>query len=140
MPQRVGVVVGMPVWLTPVLGLVGAFIGASLAPWMTSHLAWRRARRDAFSAAIAALRVAQVTRHFANGVPAHYVGGDQATVEAFNQRLRERGIDRFVDAMHEAKVALANLEPFFKVSGDIDRWEITETDAARMLDELNRAR
>jgi hypothetical protein len=37
-------------------------------------------------------------------------------------------------------VALATLEPFLKVSGDIDRWEITELDAARMLEEMNRAR
>lgn len=130
----------MPVWLTPILGLVGAFVGASLAPWMTAHLAWRRARRDAFNTAIAALRVAQVSRHFANGVPAHYIGGDQATVDAYNQRLRERGIDRFDEAMHQAKLALATLEPFFKVSGDLDRWEITELDAARMLEEMNRAR
>ncbi|MEU0371028.1 hypothetical protein ABZ070_12340, partial [Streptomyces sp. NPDC006283] len=62
--------------------------------------------------AIAALRTAQVCRHFANGVPASYLGGDQATVDAYNQRLRERGVDRFVDAMHEAKVALSALEPF----------------------------
>ncbi|MFI1864421.1 hypothetical protein [Streptomyces jumonjinensis] len=130
----------MLVWLTPALGLVGAFVGASLAPWMTSHLAWRRARRDAFNAAIAALRVAQVARHFANGVAAEYIGGDQTTVDAFNQRLREREIDRFVDAMHEAKVALAALELFFKVSGDIDRWEITEQDAVRMLEEMHQAR
>jgi hypothetical protein len=130
----------MTVWLAPVLGLVGAFVGASLAPWMTSRLAWRRARRDAFNAAIAALRVAQVSRHFASGVPAHYVGGDQATVAAFNQQLRERGIDRFIDAMHEAKVAIAELEPFYKVSGNIDWWEINEQDAERMLEEMIRAR
>lgn len=130
----------MTTWLTPALGLVGAFVGASLAPWLTAHLAWRRARREAFNLAIAALRTAQVCRHFANGVPASYLGGDQATVDAYNQRLRERGVDRFVDAMHEAKVALSALEPFYKVSGDLDRWEITEADAARMLAELKRAR
>jgi hypothetical protein len=130
----------MSPWLTPVLGLVGAFVGASLAPWMTAHLAWRRTRREAFNAAISALRAAQVARHFANGVPAHYVGGDAATVEAYNQRLRERGIDRFVDSMHEAKVALAALEPFYRVTGDLDRWEITEPDADRMLTELLRER
>ncbi|MFD3413047.1 hypothetical protein [Streptomyces cyaneofuscatus] len=73
-------------------------------------------------------------------MPAEYIGGDQTTVDAYNQRLRERGIDRFDEAMHQAKVALAALEPFFKVSGDIDRWEITELDAARMLEEMNRAR
>lgn len=81
-----------------------------------------------------------MSRHFANGVPAHYIGGDQATVDAYNQRLRERGIDRFDEAMHQAKLALATLEPFFKVSGDLDRWEITELDTARMLEEMNRAR
>ncbi|AZK95130.1 hypothetical protein B7R87_15660 [Streptomyces tsukubensis] len=130
----------MNTWWTPVLGLVGAFVGASLAPWLTAHLAWRRTRREAFNIAISALRSAQVARHFAHGVPAHYVGGDEATVEAYNQRLRERGIDRFVDLMHEAKVALAALEPFYKVSGDLDRWEITEPDTDRMLAELTRAR
>ncbi|GHE42827.1 hypothetical protein GCM10018785_10550 [Streptomyces longispororuber] len=130
----------MSVWLAPVLGLVGAFVGASLAPWLTAHLGWRRTRREAFNVAISALRVAQVSRHFANGVPAHYVGGDAATVEAFNQRLRERGIDRFADSMHEAKVALAALEPFCRVSGHLDRWEITESDAVRMLAELMRER
>ncbi|CAL9582936.1 MULTISPECIES: hypothetical protein [Streptomyces] len=130
----------MSIWLAPALGLVGAFVGASLAPWLTAHLGWRRTRREAFNIAISALRTAQVARHFANGVPAHYVGGDAATVEAFNQRLRERGIDRFVDLMHEAKVALAALEPFYKVSGDLDRWEITEPDAERMLAELIRER
>ncbi|WP_093492714.1 hypothetical protein [Streptomyces sp. 2112.3] len=62
------------------------------------------------------------------------------TVAAYNQRLRERGIDRFVDAMHEAKLALAALEPFYRVSGDLDRWEITEPDADRMLTELLRTR
>ncbi|MFD3922501.1 hypothetical protein [Streptomyces sp. NPDC058595] len=130
----------MSVWLAPVLGLVGSFLGASLAPWLTAHLGWRRTRREAFNAAISALRTAQVARHFANAVPAHYVGGDTTAVEAFNQRLRERGIDRFVDSMHEAKVALAALEPFYKVSGDLDRWEITEPDADRMLAELLRQR
>ncbi|WP_142142483.1 hypothetical protein [Streptomyces sp. SLBN-31] len=130
----------MSTWLTPVLGLVGAFVGASLAPWMTAHLAWRRTRREAFNGAISVLRTAQVARHFANGVPAHYVGGDAATVEAYSQRLRERGIDRFVDSMHEAKLALAALEPFYKVSGDLDSWEITEPDADRMLAELLRER
>ncbi|WP_030979969.1 hypothetical protein [Streptomyces sp. NRRL S-1824] len=130
----------MSAWLTPVLGLVGAFVGGSLAPWLTAHLAWRRTRREAFNAAISALRTAQVARHFANDVPADYVGGDSATVAAYNQRLRERGIDRFVDAMHEAKVALAALEPFYRVSGDLDRWEITEPDADRMLTELLPAR
>ncbi|MFC8074454.1 hypothetical protein ACFUN8_02800 [Streptomyces sp. NPDC057307] len=119
---------------------MGSFLGASLAPWLTAHLGWRRTRREAFNAAISALRTAQVARHFANGVPAHYVGGDTATVEAFNQRMRERGIDRFVDSMHEAKVALAALEPFYKVSGDLDRWEITDPDADRMLTELLRQR
>jgi hypothetical protein len=73
-------------------------------------------------------------------VPAHYVGGDATTVAAYNQRLRERGIDRFVDSMHEAKVSLAALEPFYKVTGDLDRWEITEPDADRMLAELLRER
>ncbi|SEC56392.1 hypothetical protein SAMN05428945_3242 [Streptomyces sp. 2224.1] len=130
----------MSAWLTPVLGLLGAFVGSSLAPWLTAHLAWRRTRREAFNAAISALRAAQVARHFANGVPAHYVGGDVDTVAAYNQRLRERGIDRFVDAMHEAKLALAALEPFYRVSGDLDRWEITEPDADRMLTELLRTR
>ncbi|MFE2055577.1 hypothetical protein [Streptomyces sp. NPDC059446] len=126
----------MATWLAPVLGLVGAFMGAALAPWMNAHLGWRRTRREAFNAAISALRVAQAARHFAQDVPAQYVGGDAATVEAYNQRLRERGIDRFVDSMHEAKVALAALAPFHAVSGDLDRWEITEPDAARMLAEL----
>jgi hypothetical protein len=42
--------------------------------------------------------------------------------------------------MHEAKVALAALEPFYRVSGDLDRWEITEPDAERMLAELIRKR
>ncbi|MFD9207392.1 hypothetical protein ACFVZM_14095 [Streptomyces sioyaensis] len=130
----------MSAWLTPVLGLLGAFVGSSLAPWMTAHLAWRRTRREAFNTAISALRAAQVARHFANGVPAHYVGGDLDAVAAYNQRLRERGIDRFVEAMHEAKLALAALEPFYRVSGDLDRWEITEPDAERMLTELLRAR
>lgn len=130
----------MNVWLAPVLGLVGAFVGASLAPWMNAHLGWRRTRREAFNAAISALRVAQVARHFATDVPAHYVGGDASTVGAYNQRLRERGIDRFVDSMHEAKVALAALEPFHAVRGDLDRWEITEPDANRILGELLRER
>lgn len=130
----------MTTWLAPVLGLVGAFVGASLAPWMNAHLGWRRTRREAFNSAISALRVAQVARHFAGEVPAHYVGGDAATVDAYNQRLRERGVDRFVDLMHEAKVALAALEPFYAVSGDLDRWEITESDTDRMLSELLRER
>jgi hypothetical protein len=107
---------------------------------LTAHLAWRRTRREAFNKAISALRTAQVARHYADGVPAHYIGGDAATVEAYNQRLRERGVDRFVDLMHEAKVALAALEPFYKVSGNLDRWEITEPDADRMLAEMLRQR
>lgn len=130
----------MSTWLTPVLGLVGAFVGASLAPWLTAQLGWKRTRREAFNRAISTVRTAQATRHFANGVPAHYIGGDAATVEAFNQRLRERGVDRFVDAMHEAKLALASLEPFYKVTVNLDQWEITEVDADRILVELLRAR
>ncbi|MFH8445756.1 hypothetical protein ACH4D3_31640 [Streptomyces sp. NPDC018026] len=131
---------GPVTWLTPIAGLVGAFVGASLSPWLTSHLSWRRARKEAFNQAISALRIAQVARHFPNGVPASYVGGSPETVEAYNQRLRERGVDRFIDAMHEAKVALSALEPFYKITGDFDRWEITEPEADRILRELLRER
>ena len=131
---------GNVAWVTPIAGLVGAFIGASLSPWLTSHLSWRRARREAFNRAISTLRVAQVARHVPTSVPATSVGGDSSVVEAYNQRLRERSIDRCVDAMYEAKVALAALEPFHKVTGDLDRWEITETDTDRILRELLGAR
>ncbi|MGC5365709.1 hypothetical protein ACPXCE_29240 [Streptomyces sp. DT24] len=131
---------GAIAWVTPIAGLVGAFVGASLSPWLTSHLSWRRTRREAFNHAIAALRVAQVARHFPTGVHATYLGGDAAAAEAYSLRLRERSIDRYIDAMSEAKVALAALEPFYKIHGGLDSWEITEPDAERIMRELVRAR
>ncbi|WP_141712430.1 MULTISPECIES: hypothetical protein [unclassified Streptomyces] len=126
--------------MTPIAGLVGAFTGASLSPWLTSHLSWRRTRKEAFNQAISALRVAQVARHLPTGVHATYLGGDVAAAEAYSLRLRERSVDRYIDAMSEAKVALAALEPFYRVRGDLDSWEITEPDAERIMRELIRAR
>ncbi len=88
----------MTTMLAPVLGLIGAFVGASLAPWLTSHLAWRRTRREAFDSAISALRSAQSARYIPQAVPVSYLGGDQIAADEFNQRLRERSVDRFCDA------------------------------------------
>ncbi|MGW8374486.1 hypothetical protein [Streptomyces sp. ODS28] len=131
---------GAVTWVTPIAGLVGAFVGASLSPWLTSHLSWRRTRKEAFNQAISALRVAQVARNFPTGVHATYLGSDDAAAEAYSLRLRERSIDRYIDSMSEAKVALAALEPFYKVRVDLDGWEITEPDAERIMRELLRAR
>lgn len=81
-----------------------------------------------------------MARNFPTGVHATYLGSDDAAAEAYSLRLRERSIDRYIDSMSEAKVALAALEPFYKVRVDLDGWEITEPDAERIMRELLRAR
>jgi hypothetical protein len=128
------------VWFAPVLGLAGAVVGGALGPSLTSHLHWRQARRTAFVQAIAAVRKAQALRDLATGVQADVHGGTPEEISSFNRAVRERGIERFIDAMYEAKVALAALEPYYVPSIAIDRWEIAPEVGQALMAELRQAK
>ncbi|GAA1390901.1 hypothetical protein GCM10009639_20030 [Kitasatospora putterlickiae] len=133
--------VGTAGWLVPVAGLVGAVLGGVLSPWVGARFARHTAKRQAFDKAIAAVRTVQVARHYASNVPAGLLGGlDQGSADEFNIELRKTGVQRFIEATYEAKVALAALEPYGNLFRDGDGWEITESEADALLARLKRAR
>lgn len=127
------------VWFAPVLGLAGAVVGGALGPSLTSRRHWKHARRTAFAQAIASVRKAQALRDLATGVQPDVHGGTPEEVSSFNKSVGERGIERFIDAMYEAKAALADLEPYYVTSVTIDRWEIAPEVGRSIITELRRA-
>ncbi|MFF9397052.1 hypothetical protein [Streptomyces griseoluteus] len=90
--------------------------------------------------AIAAVRKAQALRDLAAGVQADVRGGTPEEISSFNRAVRERGIERFIDAMYEAKVALDGLEPYYVPSITIDRWEIAPEVGQAPMAELRQAK
>jgi hypothetical protein len=120
--------------------MIGAILGSLVSPWLVSRLGHRALRREAFNRAIAAVRAAQVVRHRPTEVPADYLGGDENVTEKFNEQLREKGLNRFFDAQHEARLALALLEPYYSVRDSDDSWEISGERAEALLRELKKAR
>ncbi|WP_188298373.1 hypothetical protein [Streptomyces sp. CBMA156] len=80
-----------------------------------------------------------MTRYYASNVPAGLLGLDQGSADEFNIELRKTGVQRFIEATYEAKVALAALEPYGDLFRDGGGWEIAESEADALLTRLKRA-
>lgn len=99
-------------WLAPSSDFVGALVGAAFSPRARRQAGGEHTSRELFDSAISAVRAAQLARHYVPGLP-------QQILESFTppsgQQLGERiaasGLERHLDAMHTARLALAALEP-----------------------------
>ncbi|MFF4791463.1 hypothetical protein ACFY2M_17210 [Streptomyces sp. NPDC001276] len=52
--------------------------------------------------------------------------GDVQRAREFNERLPERWMDRFIDTVYAMRQALAELEPYYVVAWNSDRFMLTE--------------
>jgi hypothetical protein len=129
------------IWLAPLLGLVGAFIGAALAPWLTERFSSRRTRLAAFDRAIVAARKAQYVRWSPTDVSG--IGTlSETTAATLNAEFQSEHVRRFITAQTELRACIAELEPYHSLEcwrPEID-WELTEAVAASVIDELKRAK
>lgn len=132
-------------------GVVPAIIAASVAivvavltPALTSWRVRRQAVADLFDDAVAALLLAQTSRHHPSGAPAHMPHWTEKDRREFSVRVEQSGVERWIQAQERARAALARLETFVpeirqEVSGG---WEIREEQepVIRDLLEARRAR
>jgi len=130
------------VWLAPLLGLLGALVGGAVAPFTTARLSQRQDRHAAFDRAISALSWAQAARNVPTGVGSAQLGMADEERCAIDAAMRARSLERFVDAMTEARLRLTELEPFHDTSRYFaeDQWEITEPGAKALIAELRAQR
>jgi hypothetical protein len=131
---------GIMPWIAPIFALAGVAVGAVLNPWVTRRQSWQTARREAFDRTIAAVKAADLAQHYPRHVKHTELGPDPQRAEEFNAQLAIRGVERFVEAIHEMRQQLAALEPYFEAKWDDDRWRITTETAASLLAQLKRER
>lgn len=124
--------------------LIGVILGAVLGPWVGARIARRDRTRARYDDAIAKVRVVQALRHYPTAVPSSYLdpeGVAGADVVLFNRRQREAAVTEFYGAMREARSALALVQGSdSEIQIALSKWEITESDAERLVSTLERSR
>ncbi|MFE9178772.1 hypothetical protein ACFYN5_21300 [Streptomyces sp. NPDC007126] len=131
---------GLIPWIAPTFALAGVAVGAFLNPWETRRQSWQTARREAFDRAIAAVKAADLARHYPRHVEPGELGPDRQRADDFNAQLAIRGFERLAEAMHEMRQQLAALEPYLEPEWDDNQWPITDETAASLLAQLKRER
>jgi hypothetical protein len=118
------------------MALASAIIAASvslvvavLTPTLSSWRARRQAIADLFDNASNSLLVAQVARLYAANTPG--VPTEKWTDEErhkFAVRIQQQGVERFIQAQDDARVALARLVPFVPEFRQLvtRQWEVRE--------------
>ncbi|NEY32695.1 hypothetical protein GTU99_10910 [Streptomyces sp. PRKS01-65] len=125
--------------MTIVAALIGGLSGGLLAPWAKAYFDRNATRHQAFDRTITAVKIVLYESTAPVHVdPAMLGGGEQA--REFNERLPVQRVERFLDATYEMRKAIAELEPHYKVQWDPDRYQLTEDELTRLVDQLERAR
>lgn len=119
----------IPAIITASVALVVAVLTAVLTPAVTSWRARRQAIADLFDDAGSALLIAQSSRFYPSGGPVFQtVNWTDEEKRQFITRMGQSGIERWLQAQEDARVALARLEPFLpEIRREItQQWEIRE--------------
>lgn len=127
---------GISVWIGPLSALAGVGLGALLNPWGARRQSWLTTRREAFDRAIASVKATDLARNYPRHVAPAELGPDAQRAADFNAELAIRGFERFTEATHEMRAALAALEPYFVPVWNSDQWLITDETAASLLAQL----
>jgi hypothetical protein len=97
-----------------IIAVLGTLVGVALGALLPALLDSRRAAQARYDKALTAVARLQAARHGAGlNISDHYLGAtDASAAAAARQRLSEAGVQRFLDAAHEARAALAELYPW----------------------------
>lgn len=135
--------------LTVLLQLTPAIIAASVAvvvsvltPSVTSLRARRQAINERFDAGLAALLLVQAARWSPTSMSERPTDATDAEYRAFNVRVREKGIEHYIEKTADAKAALAALAQYVpEVRDQITReWELREADEPELRAAVERRR
>lgn len=119
--------------------LIGALGGGLLAPWISSAIAHRVKRRQAFDSAIAAVQGVIYAYTAPSFVDPSEIGGG-VLAEEFNERLPVARMERFFDATYEMRRAIAELEPYYTLEWTPGQFQPTQEVLRGIVNQLRRAR
>ena len=135
--------------LVAIFQLAPAIIAASVAivvsvlnPSVTSLRVRRQAINDRFDNAVAPLLLVQAARWSPTSMPTKPQGMTGAEHQAFNLRVREKGIEHYIEKTAEAKAALAALATYApEVRSQItSKWELEEKEEPALRAQIERRR
>jgi hypothetical protein len=127
------------IWLAPVIALTGVLFGALFAPLATTRFGWQTSRREAIDHAIGCVRKAQLSANYPRRVDQVEIGGSEEATR-YQLELPLRGFERYYEATHEMRAALAALEPYLPLVWNDSLWQTPEDEYSRILGQLKRAR
>ncbi|MFE7889507.1 hypothetical protein [Streptomyces sp. NPDC057412] len=113
--------------------------GGFLAPWAKARFDRRHERHQAFDRAITAVKAVLYAYTAPTNVDRSEIG-DSTHAREFVDQLLTRRMERFFEATYGMRQAIAELEPYYKVVWDPDRFQLTEEELTRLADQIKKAR